>query len=170
MSTRVHGGDRASHRRGPSDGSVTAVRTTVRSNLVGAGLATIAVLLVGCSAGGDPATWELRSDDLTVDSQVLEIAVSRVACSGGETGEVLEPQVTYDEDRIIVQVDVAPLGAGDYTCPGNDAVPVSVQLAEPLGDRELVDGACLDGDTTRTSMCETATRWPLTAGLEQQTS
>lgn len=43
---------------------------------------------------------------------------------------------------------------------GCDSVPVRVDLEEAVGDRELVDGACLGGEAASTSVCGTAVRWP----------
>lgn len=126
------------------------------------------MLLAACSsaagggsggASGDPATWELTGD-VTPESHALELGVTRLGCAGGVTGEVLEPQVVYEDDRIVITVDVATLGDGAYTCPGNDVVPVVVELDEPVGERTLVDGACLDGEAATTSFCGDELRWP----------
>lgn len=122
----------------------------------------VLLLVAGCAGEehGDPATWELRDPGtVTAESQSLDVGVQRLGCSSGVTGEVLEPQVSYQSDRIVVQVDVVPF-RGAANCPGNDSVPVTVVLDEPVGDRDLVDGACLSGDAVSTALCEQPVRWP----------
>ncbi len=115
---------------------------------------------------GIPATWELLNPDtVTAQSTVLDVAVTRFGCANGVTGEVLEPpRITYEAEQIVIQVDVAPLvlneGDEGFNCPGNDAVPITIELIEPIGERHLIDQACLSGPATRTAYCMTATRWP----------
>lgn len=103
---------------------------------------------------GDVATWALE-DDALLDpgTRFLMAGVTRLGCAAGETGEVLEPSVEYEQDRVLVRTDVAPLGPGDVTCQGNDTVPVEVHLDEPLGLRALVDAACVEGEAVRTAAC-----------------
>ena len=44
---------------------------------------------------------------------------------------------------------------------GNVPESAVVDLARPLGDRSLVDGACLSGEAVSTATCvEGAQRWP----------
>ncbi len=114
---------------------------------------------------GATAVWELGSDaSLTASSQTFTAMVSRLACSGGETGEVFEPTVESTAEQVMVTFTVAPLPEGDHTCPGNDRVPFVVDLGEPLGERSLWDGACDTGEATRTSFCASEAgggqRWP----------
>jgi hypothetical protein len=124
-------------------------------------------LLAGCAADdsgrerGDAATWELlHSAQVDGDAHALEIGVTRLGCASGVTGEVLAPWVVYEKDRIVITVDAAPRGDEPADCQGNDAVPVSVQLDEPIGARELVDGACLEGEAVGTVFCDEPVRWP----------
>lgn len=129
---------------------------------------------------GDAATW-VPDDDALIDpaTTVFLAGVTRLGCAGGETGEVLEPQVVYEQDRVLVRTDVAPIGPGDATCQGNDTVPVEVYLDEPLGMRALVDAACVEGEAEGTAACvevpglvtrspagSTGVRWAPPAGLE----
>ena len=113
----------------------------------------------GSGSSGDPATWELRQD-VTETNESLDIGVTRLGCASGVTGEVLEPRVTYEAERIVVEVDVALIGDGAHNCQGNDVVPVTVPLDEPVGQRQIVDGACLDGEAATTLFCESEVRWP----------
>ncbi|QTV79195.1 hypothetical protein [Microbacterium sp. NIBRBAC000506063] len=131
------------------------------------GLGVIAVasvlMLAGCgsAARGDIATWELRdAASVTASTTELEVLVTRLGCANGETGDVHVPQVSYENDRVIVRIDVEPLPSGAYNCQGNDAVPVTVSLSEPLGDRLLVDGACAEADAAITVFCgHDGVRW-----------
>jgi hypothetical protein len=113
------------------------------------------------SATGDTATWELLNPaDVAEDGTTLLLGVTRLGCAGGQTGVVLEPSVTVEPERIVIRTDVEELPPGDYSCQGNDVVPVSVEFQQPIGGRELVDAACLDGEAVRTAMCmEGAVRW-----------
>ena len=112
-------------------------------------------------AGGATATWTVVDDDPpTTTAESFTAMVERLGCSGGETGEVLEPAVVANEVRVVVTVSVEPLPPGGYTCPGNKAVPYVVELDEPIGERQLVDGACLSGEAVSTSKCsDGAVRW-----------
>lgn len=114
---------------------------------------------------GDTAVWDVDpADPPTPSATSVTVMVTRLGCNGGVTGEVLEPEVAADGEQVVVTFSVEPLGAGDYTCPGNDSVPYVVELDGPLGDRDLVDGACLSGDAASTSHCSNgAVRWPPSA-------
>lgn len=136
---------------------------------VAALLVTVAVVtLAGCtSAQPNPGVgiWRLKdADAVGATTHTLDIEVSRLECSGGETGEVLDPVVTIEDDRILIRTDVAPLPGGAYTCQDNDWVSVTIELGEPLGDRELVEAACLDDRAASTAFCQDdGVRWrPLT--------
>lgn len=113
------------------------------------------------SDGGDPALWVLGEEQVTGQTQQFVALVSRVGCSGGVTGEVLQPRVSRSDDAVTVRIDVVPLDDGlPRLCPGNDLVPVMVDLGEPIGDRRLVDGVCSDGAASGMQACaEGGTRW-----------
>ncbi|USQ76011.1 DUF6174 domain-containing protein [Ornithinimicrobium cryptoxanthini] len=109
---------------------------------------------------GDTATWELLDPGaVSPASQWLEVGVTRLDCSGGETGAVLEPHVSVEDERIVIRIDVEKLPDGAYDCSGNDAVPVEVHLGQPVGSGDLVDAACLDGDAVDTAACVESVRW-----------
>ena len=109
---------------------------------------------------GDTATWELLDlGAVSPASQWLEVGVTRLDCAGGETGAVLEPQVSVEAERIVIRTDVEKLPDGNYDCSGNDVVPVEVHLGQPVGSRDLVDAACLDSDAVDTAACVESVRW-----------
>lgn len=107
------------------------------------------------------AVWSVDPNDPPIrQSESFTAMVTRLGCNGGQTGEVLTPTIAVEAERIVVTFAVAPLPEGMYTCPGNDQVRVLVELEEPIGSRELLDGACLSGEAVSTSFCETgAVRW-----------
>ena len=116
----------------------------------------------GVDAPGDAATWTLV-DPAAISAAITDVrvAVTRLGCSSGKTGELRVPRVSYDADEVVIEVDAEPLGAGAFECPGNDAVEVVVTLTEALGDRSLVDGACLEGEAVSTAACaDGPVRWP----------
>ena len=111
---------------------------------------------------GAAATWTLAdSERVTATSTTVTIEVTRAECSSGVTGAIAQPVVSLGIDDIIIRVDAEPLpGNEPQNCQGNDSVQMTVSLHEPIGDRALVDAACLKGPAVRTSFCETgATRW-----------
>jgi len=69
--------------------------------------------------------------------------------------------VRLGDTEIVVTFTVEAIAPGGHTCPGNDEVPFIVDLGEAVGDRELVDGACLSGgEAASTSFCaQGGTRW-----------
>lgn len=110
---------------------------------------------------GDAALWQLiDAESVDADSTSLKLSVTRLGCAGGETGDVLEPRVTYEATRIVIQVDVEPLAVGTaHTCQGNNSVPITLELAEPIGERSLVDGGCSEIADTTSTVCSDPTRW-----------
>ncbi len=134
------------------------MRKIRKSHLVAGVLATFALFTSGCSQeSGDSAQWELNNpSEVTAQSTTLSVAVSRLACASGETGKVLTPIIKYDETQILIRTDVQPLAGDAYTCPSNDIVPLTIELSEPVGERDLVDASCLDPEASTTSMCTDA--------------
>jgi hypothetical protein len=107
---------------------------------------------------GEPATWTIDPGDaVTAATTSFSVLVTRLGCADGVTGEVLDPVILAEADRVVISLYVDPLDSTlDYTCPTNDANAVLVHLDEPLGNRSLVDGACLGESPARqTSLCET---------------
>jgi len=110
---------------------------------------------------GSTAIWVLKNPkNVTKTSTRLELEVTRAECSGGKTGTILPPEVSFGPSGIVIRAAAEPLGDGSQSCPGNDSVTVTVMLPEPVGDRPLIDAACLEGSAVRTSFCaDGAARW-----------
>jgi hypothetical protein len=136
------------------------IRVQVAGLVVAA--AAVAVGLAGCV--GDPsarATWTVIGE-VTPASESIEIGVMRADCANGVTGELLDPVVTSDENRITIQARAAPNGLTGADCPQNDVVTQTVELGEPVGDREIFDAICLDPTMSDYSWCrdDGGVRWP----------
>jgi hypothetical protein len=96
----------------------------------------------GEPAEAGPAWWELAAHERpTAESTELDLVVFEQACANGESpeGRIVGPEISYSEDAVTITFSVTPLpGGGD--CPLAPGAPVTVTLAEPLGDRKLFDG------------------------------
>lgn len=91
------------------------------------------------------AIWSVEPHtELTAESRSFTALVMRLGCHGGKSAPVDGPVVMIDDAEVVVTFTADP-ALGAQTCPGNDLVPVSVDLGEPIGDRRLLDGACLPG-------------------------
>ena len=68
--------------------------------------------------------------------------------------------VSLGDKEVVIRIDAKVRPAGASTCQSNDPVRVRVTLSEPLGNRRLVDAACLAGAAVRTAACaDGAVRW-----------
>lgn len=110
---------------------------------------------------GVAATWVLADPGkVTPASTSIVVKATRAQCSDGKTGRLRAPVVSTSASDVVVRIDAEPNPPGAYSCPGNDAVEVTVQLPEPLGRRRLLDASCLSGDLLTTSFCsDGAVRW-----------
>jgi len=84
----------------------------------------------------DP-TWELGADD-----SVLRVLVTEQTYAGGKRadGRVLDPDLYADEQELILTMFVRPLEGFLMRSP-NPETAVRVALQQPVGSRELIDGA-----------------------------
>lgn len=87
--------------------------------------------------------WVLDPDAPVPDASSTEIrvlATERGCATGHEMGDrLLGPQVVETDDAVLIAFGVITK-PGDQECPGNPSTPVVVELAAPLGDREIRDG------------------------------
>jgi hypothetical protein len=91
--------------------------------------------------GPEVASWELAPGSVpTPESTRLETLVLEEGCASGQTaqGRIIH-DVKYREDAVVVRFRVVTLGAA--TCPSHPPTRHVITLDEPLGDRELLDGA-----------------------------
>jgi hypothetical protein len=85
----------------------------------------------------DPAAGVPGPEATTVAGFVRERA-----CASGRSpeGRILDPLVLYTEAAVLVVYAIEDLPGGQ-DCQGNPAFPITLELAEPIGDRALLDGA-----------------------------
>jgi hypothetical protein len=91
----------------------------------------------------EPAPWEpAPGTELSPDVTTIDVLVNEVGCAGGEPADdrIPAPDITYDDDAVVVTIGVVPR-PGDQTCPGNPDTAYQLELDEPLGERELLDGS-----------------------------
>lgn len=85
-----------------------------------------------------PTTDVVRADD------TLTVAVQEDSCDSGRgpEGRVLEPDVTYTDDAVVVTFFVRPRDEdGSQDCGSHPPATVELRLEEELGDRVLLDGS-----------------------------
>ena len=130
-----------------------------RLPLVVAVVVASGMLAAACaSSDGDPAVWALDPTDLPAESsESFTVLVMRVGCAGGRTGEVLQPTIEASDDEIVITFTVAPV-SGAQDCPGNDIVPIVVDVGEPIDGRRIVDGSCRTG-AAPAGLCDEAANW-----------
>ncbi|GAB3265184.1 hypothetical protein GCM10027425_30520 [Alteromonas gracilis] len=88
-----------------------------------------------------------------LDGTTLEVTYGGTSCRSGASLEIEE-----SEDRVVVTVEESTRA---WSCD-DDGVSYDVtgELEEPLGDRELVDGACALADYRGDPLCQEPTLAP----------
>ena len=92
--------------------------------------------------GPQPARWALApGEEISAETTEFVALVTEIGCASGQSsaGRLVGPDIEVTDDAVIVEFRVRPLG-GFQNCPSNPATPVAVQLDQPLGDRQLLDG------------------------------
>ena len=59
---------------------------------------------------------------------------------------LLGPEVVLTDDAVLLAFAATPPPGEFQDCPGNPSVAVTIQLDEPLGDREIRDGLDVGAD------------------------
>lgn len=98
--------------------------------------------------GLNAVDWWLDPDAPPDKSAVtLAVLVQEQNCvSMQEVGDrLIGPQVVMTEDALRIAFAAEP-PPGNQLCPGNPITPVTVELPEPLGDREIIEGLALGID------------------------
>ena len=77
--------------------------------------------------------------DRTTNAPV--VMVTETDCTSGRDPSAFlgEPTVTEDDSRVVINLTSEAI-VGGADCPGNPSVPLTLSLANPIGDRELYDG------------------------------
>ena len=85
-------------------------------------------------------------------TQVFDAMVTEMSCNSGQPadGRIVGPQIVKSADTVLVIFAVRPRPGDFQTCPSNPSTRIRVDLGEPLGERELLDGGRLPpGDPTQ---------------------
>ncbi|PZF84016.1 hypothetical protein [Jiangella anatolica] len=92
--------------------------------------------------GLDPADWRLPGEQPPPDATAVTILAYEIDCSSGQPadGRLADPIVEYQDDAVVITMRIEPPEGELLTCVGNPETPVTVELDEPLGDRELRNG------------------------------
>jgi len=94
--------------------------------------------------GTVPVVWALAEMPDPQATMLRVLATSRECASGMATGDRLRPpEVAETDDAVTITFTADPLPPGGYDCQGVPPTHATVQLAAPLGDRELLDGGTL---------------------------
>jgi hypothetical protein len=78
-------------------------------------------------------------------SRELHLLATEEKCNSGEDaeGRIEVVDLKETDERVSLVLGVRPR-EGAQTCPSNPTTPFTLTLAEPLGDREIVDGALVE--------------------------
>lgn len=94
--------------------------------------------------GRSIADWHL-SETATVGAETTSFTamVTEIGCTSGAdpTDRLGPPEVVVDESTVTITLSAEAPEGDSFACPGIPAVPVHVDLPEPLGDRVLRDGS-----------------------------
>lgn len=105
--------------------------------------------------GANAATWRLAPGETVSSATTSFLAeVTELACASGisSADRLRPPVIAYDPERVLVIFSVLPLPGDAQECVANPASTVRVELAEPIGARQLLDGGVFPwGDPDPTS-------------------
>ncbi len=99
-------------------------------------------------AGLNRVEWRLDPDsDLEPDATLIHVFASELECASGQPmgDRLLDPEVVVTDEAVFLAFAALPDGQEYHECPGNPEVRVSIELQEPLGDRDVRDGLQLAG-------------------------
>lgn len=89
-----------------------------------------------------PAEWQLPDGTPGPDATSITILVRDPGCASGRSpaDRLADPVVEYHDDAVLIAPRLEPLPAGAYECQSSPPAEQTVELSEPLGDRQLLDG------------------------------
>jgi hypothetical protein len=92
------------------------------------------------------ADWWVDPDAEPIgpDSDVISALVHERACASGQDaeGRIPPPDIVYGQTEVTITI-VVQKRDGDQDCQGNPLTPFTIELDEPLGARELLNGGQL---------------------------
>jgi hypothetical protein len=108
----------------------------------------------------DIAVWGIGEGLPTRSTEVFTASVYRLECSGGETGEVLPPDVSVEETKIVVTFSVKPCPKVSPTPARGTLSSVLVEWASPSVSVNWSTVLACQGEAVTTSFClEGPVRW-----------
>ena len=95
------------------------------------------------------ATWIIDSDaPPTTASTMLHLLATERACANGQPpGDRPVTHVVIESASTITVIVLVERIEGLATCPSNPPFEYSIELGAPLGDRDLIDGSSVPGQT-----------------------
>jgi hypothetical protein len=104
----------------------------------------------GCSLQPDVgfgmgiASFRVEPAALDPAATEIPVLVTERACNSGEDarGRIVVSAIRADDDAVTVTLAVRTRG-GAQSCPSNPETPFVLELEEPLGDRQLLDGSSI---------------------------
>jgi len=86
-------------------------------------------------------TWKfIRGDEPESTDEAFEVQATWGACNGGVGPKDPQPVVKYSAETLTLTVWANTPEPGAHRCQANPWIPVTVNLTEPLGDRDVVAG------------------------------
>ena len=88
--------------------------------------------------------WPEDDAPLGPDTTEIDVLVQEDSCDSGRgpDGRVQDPEITYGADVVVVTFPVTARDEGGVlTCETHPPAEVVLELDEPLGDRDLLDGS-----------------------------
>jgi hypothetical protein len=101
----------------------------------------------------NPGEWRIAPDENLHAGTTRFIAeVVELSCTGGASseGRVRSPVIVYAPEYIVIAFSVEPLAGAELgSCIANPPTRIQVELDEPLGERDLLDGGSLPWQNAR---------------------
>jgi hypothetical protein len=98
------------------------------------------------AAGLGEASWRWGDfEPPNASTTTFDALVTERSCASGKSsaGRVVGPEFVIGPEHVLVIFAVRPQPGLTFTCQGNPATRLRVELPEPLGDRPLLDGGQL---------------------------
>ena len=88
-------------------------------------------------------TWDLASgQELTPATRRVQVDLGPGECNGGrsQNKRMQKPEFREQNGALLLSIWLRPVTPGPHSCDGLAEPPVTIELPEPLGERELMDG------------------------------
>lgn len=103
-------------------------------------------------------TWVIDpAFPISEESTTVHVLATERSCTGGQPpdGREVEALVIPTPETVSIIITIEP-PEGAQTCPGNPSFGFTVDLGEPLGSRDLVDGASIPPTPQGDTLCRPA--------------